>query len=397
MDQKTRRRKPQRTIRRKPQKTRKNQRLIKGGFSISRFWTGIIAYISAVKNATEQKKPGPNNALALLPKHHDVANYKAYDLAHPVKDVAKGVRIQTDGIAHDNNSSHGNNSRFHSAKSHPSVDGIATGLTDDESRFYSAKEEHIAEEISKSLEIKSMAKKSLLDDLIDKANFVKKTLPILGELTIILMNDTLSLETQKIVDSIDSKYDDRIIWKKVDKKYVPTIDPHGAPKFISGVVKTLQEKNHFKLSKKDNSIIYSIIRVITMVDKRLGIIPNSVLIKFFEETIKKMEKLKTLKKQENREGFNKVFTEDVILRAFLNIQGLTYKKFDEGKLNFFAGILTTCKILVSMHNRSEQNSAETILTKRFGKLSEKEYTELMKTLQEKTSREEYTEQFFSAL
>lgn len=391
MDQKTRRRKPQRTIR----KTRKNQRLIKGGFSISRFFTGIIAYISAVKNATEQKKTGPNNALALLPKH------QAYHLAHPVKDVAKGIREKTHHDHHHNRSEkglvHSNNSSFHSAKSSPSVDGIATGLTEDEPSFHSAKEEHIAEEISKSLEIKPMAKKSLLDDLIDKANFVKKTLPILGELTSILMNDTLSLETQKIVDSIDSIDDDRIIWKKVDKKYVPSIEPHGAPNFILDVLKRLQEKNHFKLSKKDNSIIYSIIRVITMVDKRLGIIPNSVLIKFFEETIKKMEKLKTLKNQEDREGFNKVFTEDVILRAFLNIQGLTYKKFDKGKIDFFAGILTTCKILVSIHNRSEQNSAETILTKRFGKLSEEEYTELMKTLQEKKSHEEYTEQFFSAL
>jgi hypothetical protein len=362
MDQKTRRRKPQRTIRRKPQKTRKNQLLIKGGFSISRFFTGIIAYISAVKNATEQKKPGPNNALALLPKHHDVANYKAYDLAHPVKDVVNGIHMP-ENIHH--HPSHNNSSH-----------------SDDESRVYSAKEEHIAEEIGKSLETKSIAKKSLLDDLIDKANFVKKTLPILGELTSILMTDTLSLETQKIVDSIDSKYDDRIIWKKVGKKYVPTIEPHGAPNFISSVVKRLQnedkDKSHLKLSKKDNSIISSIIHVLDIVDKATGTIPNSVLIKYFRNTIQKMERLKTLKREENKERFNKVSSEDKILKFFLHMQGLTYDHFDEKKLDFFKGILTVVRILVSIHNTSEQNMAESILKQKVGiLLSEKEYTELI--------------------
>jgi hypothetical protein len=382
MNQKTRRRNLQRI----PYKTRKNRTLIKGGFSISRFFAGIAAYISAVKNASRNNEPTrQTDKLVLLPgPGHPVFNFNKYHVDHPVKDVAKYIRIGKYIVHHPSHNHtakvvHNHESSFHSARSQQSVDRISRGLTDDdEPSFHSAKEEHIAEELTKSLETKSSTKRSFIDEVFDKVAFVQKTLPILGELTSILTNHTLSPETEQIVNSIDSKYDSRIIWKKMGKKYVPTIEPHGAPNFISDVVKQLQKKNHFKLSNKDNSIISSIIHVLDILDKASGTIPNSVLIKFFRNTIQKMERLKTLKHEGNKEKFNKVSREYRILKIFLNMQGLTYDHFDEKKLDFFKGILTVVRILVSIHNTSEQNAAESILKQKVGiLLSEKEYTELI--------------------
>jgi hypothetical protein len=388
MNQKTRRRNLQRI----PYKTRKNRTLIKGGFSISRFFAGIAAYISAVKNASRNNEPTrQTDKLVLLPgpgPGHQILNFNKYHVDHPVKDVAKYIRIGQPEYHPSHNHTakvvHNHESSFHSARSQPSVDRISRGLTDhDEPSFHSAKEEHIAEEISRSLESKSSTKRSFIDEVFDKVAFVQKTLPILGELTSILTNHTLSPETEQIVNSIDSKYDSRIIWKKMGKKYVPTIEPHGAPNFISDVVKQLQKKNHFKLSNKDNSIISSIIHVLDILDKATGTIPNSVLIKFFRNTIQKMERLKTLKHERNKEKFNKVSREDRILKIFLNMQGLTYDNFDEKKFDFFKGILTVVRILVSIHNTSEQNAAESILKQKvgIGILSEKEYKALIRERQ----------------
>jgi len=390
MNQKTRRRNLQRI----PYKTRKNRTLIKGGFSISRFFAGIAAYISAVKNASRNNEPTrQTDKLVLLPgpgpgPGHPVLNFNKYHVDHPVKDVAKYIRKGQPEYHPSHNHTakvvHNHESSFHSARSQPSVDRISRGLTDhDEPSFHSAKEEHIAEELTKSLETKSSTKRSFIDEVFDKVAFVQKTLPILGELTSILTNHTLSQETEQIVNSIDSKYDSRIIWKKMGKKYVPTIEPHGAPKFISNVIEELKSKNHFQLSDKNDRIISIIIHVLDIIDKATGTIPNSVLIKFFRNIIKKMEILKDLKRKKNEENFNKVSREDRILKIFLNMQGLTYDHFDGKKLDFFKGILTVVRILVSIHNTSEQNAAESILKQKvgIGILSEKEYNALIRERQ----------------
>ena len=277
MNQKTRRRNLQKTRRRKPQKTRKNRTLIKGGFSISRFFAGIAAYISAVKNASRNNEPTrQTDKLVLLPgpgPGHQILNFNKYHVDHPVKDVANDIRKGQPEYHPSHNHTakvvHNHESSFYSARSQPSVDRISRGLTDDddEPSFHSAKEQHIAEEISRSLETKSSTKRSFIDEVFDKVAFVQKTLPILGELTSILTNHTLSQETEQIVNSIDSKYDSRIIWKKMGKKYVPTIEPHGAPIFIRSVIEELKSKNHFQLSDKNDRIISIIIHVLDIIDK----------------------------------------------------------------------------------------------------------------------------------